>query len=750
MEKKFVTDEDIINKYYHIYNELGATQKCCDAILELSHNQSEPWKSILEGLVHTIKGDGIGITSQRYEGKEEYEKAYIIFEEAKKQIKNKKGLLFLFVEKQRIDALALCFEKPVKEIEPLFDNLINKFKDDKTPAIQAQVAKAMLSKSFTLWKYAKLAESEDYKDEQKNLFIKSTEEADKVINIFDTQEYIDNNDIQITIAKTLRNQANDINSKSNEYKKESIAKQRKVIEKYEKCNDNGLQKQVASAMFSVAFDLHIEKIAEDAKIKNAMSFSARKITSKQVIDEYNKLIKKYKNSTVFDIQQNVLFSMMQKISLYESDEESYKDDGKGNKLMASYSDIIQYYKNHESVFSEFSPSIDMIKTKKTGLKKRLEIESAQKKKYEEQNNINEQINKLIEFYPDNKKHLKQLIGLIRKGQIIPYIGAGLSHFKINGKPVYPLWGEFLDEVYEKYRQFGDKIDNGINRTRLVDAQPPFKDRSCIDKASFLKEQLGQGFFGIEVIDTFRQKKYSEIANFLEKQPYTLLPELFTNRFVLTTNFDNLIELIYQEKEKPFNACSVSDIDKMDEIDSNRTILYKLHGTIDQPNSIILTREDYSEHYKSDSPNSRILSKYLSGNSVLFMGCSLDEDDDIMPFYKKRINYAVFSCAKDKIEEAEQKLSKKNIIPILFPKNEFHYIFSILKYCLFEIDDKNDNDQYMRNLFEQALKKMGKSEVRGFLEYLVNKESPYELNTNNNEEHSEKKENKPPKFSDIEL
>ena len=504
MAKKFTTDEEVINEYYRLCTELGATQKCCDAILDLSEKQPEPWKSILKGLVHELKGDGIGI--QNYDNKNEYEQAYKIFNNVQKQIKNKKGLLFLFVERSRIDALALCFTTPVKEIEEMFDRLTDKFKDDKTPAIQAQVARAMLSKSFILWKYAKLAENDGYKEEQRNLFKKSTEEADKIIKTFDTQEYIDNNDIQTTIAKTLRNTANDKNTESVEYKRKSIEAQKKIIAKYGESDDNGLKTQVAQAMFNVAADLHRRKIIADVE-KNAISNPTETISAEQVVYRYNQLIKKFKDATIFTIQENVLFSMIQKIVVYEEEE-------KIDKLIALYSEVIKYYKKHEEAFSKWESAIDIIKSKKTALRKRLSTEKAGRERHKKWNSIKEQIDKLFKFYPDNEKHLKQLVELIRKGQIIPYIGAGLSHFEVSkdiphfefeGKCyAYPLWSQFVDKVYEDYLLFGN--GKGIMRKRLVDAKPPFKERSCIDKASFLKEQLGQGFFGMEVIDTFSQKK----------------------------------------------------------------------------------------------------------------------------------------------------------------------------------------------------------------------------------------------------
>ena len=740
MAKTFTTDEEIINEYYRLYTELGTTQKCCDVILELSQSQSELWKSILNGLVHTLKGDGLGIV-QNYDNKEEYKQAYDIFDNVRKQIKNKKGLLFLFVEKKRIDALALCFTVPIKEIEALFDNVINQFKDNKTTAIQVQVAKIMLSKSFILWKYAQLAEDNGYKEEYSNLFEKSTEETEKIISTFDTQEYIDNPEFQTTIAKAIMNKANDVDIRSDKYKQESIELRKKIVARYEKSDNKGLGRQVLRAMFDIAMGLHRRKVTAEAEIQKMMFNPTENVSAEQVIYEYNNLITECKKSTISDIQQYVIVSMLQKIAIYE-------DEGASSELMTSYSEIIQYFKNNEAEFSEWKSTIENVKQRKTDLQKQLKIEEEQRKKDDEYNRVKEKINVLFEFYPDNKKHLNQLIDLIRKGQIIPYIGAGLSHFKVNDKPAYPLWRGFVDDVYEKYKHFENKTDRV--RKRLVDAQPPFEKRSCIDKATFLKDQLGKGIFGMEVIDTFRKKKPSEVGDSLEKQPYALLPKVFKNRFILTTNFDNLIELAYKEKES-FKSCSVSDIETIEETDSNHTILYKLHGTIEQPNSIVLTREDYKERYAPDSNNSKILSKYLSGNSILFMGCSLEEDDDIMPFYKKKINYAIFPCAKDEIEDAEQKLSKKNIIPILFPlsspiqDSDFHHIVDILKYCLFESEENENNDPYIQVLLNKAQNKMGKPILKRHLEFLTN----YNPEAGNHKKHSGAEENNPPKFSDVE-
>lgn len=711
MGKKFAIDEDIINEYISLHTELGTTQECCDAVLELSNNKIEPWKSLLKGLVHTIKGDGVEITSQRYEGEKEYEKAYVIFDEVQKQIKNKKGLLFLFTEINRITALALCRTRPIKEIESLYDNLIEKFKDDETPAIKAQIATAMLDKSFVFWKYAKLAESNNYEKEYKKLFEKSIAETDKLISTFDKPEYIDNPAIQTTIAKTISNKANDIEEKSEEYKKDSIETRKEIINKYQESDNNRLQKQVAQAMFSIAMGLHTEKVTKEAQAKEEMLYQQERIiTSEEVIEEYDKLINKFKETSISDVKIKVLLAMQQKAKIYSNNEEL-------EKLNDLYDEIVETFKNEENTF--FKWGVDFAKNNKKETEKQLEQSVSKKKMKEEQDKTTEQINKLIDFYPNNNNHLEQLIELIDKRQIIPYIGAGLSHFEVENGYAYPLWGQFINDIYEKYKQF----KNGDNRNSLTEVEKP---TNYIEMASFLKEKLGQGLFGMEVRERFKHKTMKEIGGFLENQPYNLLPKVFTNRFVLTTNFDNLIELVYQKNDKLLYPCSASDINKMDDINNNVTILYKLHGTIDQPNSIILTKEDYIEHYKPDNEHSRILSKYLSGNSVLFIGCSLDEDDDIMPFYKKSINYAIFSCDVNEREHAEKKLSEKNIIPILFPKNEFQYITDILKFCLYgrkemeNIEYKKDiNTQLLvqqakvlQNRVAEAQEKLGKTTIIG--------------------------------------
>ena len=666
------SDIEFINEFYRIHTKFGTSQECCNRLEDLSREKAEPWKSILLGLCHILKGDGLQLLT--YDNREEYEQAYVILDKVQKEIKDRKGLLFLFVERYRIDALALSFIHPIKEIEKLFDEVIEKFKADKTPEIQAEVAKAMLSKSFILWKYSKEAEKQGFAKQQEALSKRSMQEADKIIKTYEIDEYKNNANIQTTIAKTLMNRVKDLDSIGERIKEDSNKKLHEFVSNYGQSESQGVQTEVARAMFNIAFELYHKKIITDAEIKNAIFEQEKQISAQEVINAYERLKIKYQNSSIYKIQELVFLANVQQLTVYE-----YVNNTRESLRLCG--EIIKYYDTHKDSLSIFGDYIEHIQERQNELQKQLKEENDKKSKWAERARINCEIDKLSEFYPDNKKHIEDLAELICDGNIVPFAGAGLSHFKVDDDNyAYPLWGEFIDGIYKKYMHFGYDETNP-KRQRLVDVEPKFKNETCIGKATLLKDQLGQALFAREVIDIF-SKDYTEILKEkIKLQPYALFPLLF-RKFILTTNFDGLIEYAYRELKSHLVSCSAYDINKMDYIGNNSAILYKIHGTIEQPNTIILTHEDYKEHYKPDSANVKILNKFLRGNSILFMGCSLNEDENIMPFYSPMNNYALYPCVKEEIERTECKISQKNIIPILFPADEYHYIYDILKYCLF--------------------------------------------------------------------
>ena len=115
--------------------------------------------------------------------------------------------------------------------------------------------------------------------------------------------------------------------------------------------------------------------------------------------------------------------------------------------------------------------------------------------------------------------------------------------------------------------------------------------------------------------------------------------------IITTNWDNLIENFFPDFKKYIGQEELifSDLYTIGEI-------YKIHGCISCPNSLVLTTDDY-ENYQSR--NSYLAAKLLTifmENPVIFIGYSLD-DKNIQNILK-----SIITClTKDKVEKLKNRL-----------------------------------------------------------------------------------------------
>lgn len=217
---------------------------------------------------------------------------------------------------------------------------------------------------------------------------------------------------------------------------------------------------------------------------------------------------------------------------------------------------------------------------------------------------------------NNQVVYDQLLSLMRKQNITPVIGAGLSHW------VYPLWDEMLEGLGENYG-FKEEICQLISKGKYEEA------------ASFLENELTHNRLVLLLQRTFSisllKKKAAEMPEYLK-----LIPQLFHGP-IITTNFDRCIEHLFE----------VSGVGRPDIVDPSdnfqsekikralhgyRSLLIKLHGDIEDPEHLILTEEAYNDTYGANRdhpdlsrPMPQFLQKALERNPLLFMGCSLNHD-----------------------------------------------------------------------------------------------------------------------------
>ena len=157
---------------------------------------------------------------------------------------------------------------------------------------------------------------------------------------------------------------------------------------------------------------------------------------------------------------------------------------------------------------------------------------------------------------------------------------------------------------------------------------------------------------------YARSKYSplkfEICNYLKCKEKNIVPG-FANELnlfkkinidgIITTNWDLLLETAFPEFSKFIGQEELlfSEIYSIGE-------LYKIHGCISNPESLTLTKEDYTEfHERNPYLAAKLLTIFVE-HPIIFMGYSLD-DTNVQEILK-----SIIKClTKDKIDKLKDRL-----------------------------------------------------------------------------------------------
>lgn len=251
-----------------------------------------------------------------------------------------------------------------------------------------------------------------------------------------------------------------------------------------------------------------------------------------------------------------------------------------------------------------------------------------------------------------------LLQAIARGRVVPFVGAGLS-----APCGMPLWGDALNLLL----------------TRLV---PP--------DAEAIRANIANGQY-LQAAQALAAHDNPQTANFISTTyrlrelrlagPVTLLPKL-THGCIVTTNFDDAIEKTYELADMRFEhymhgAQDHNFFSRM--LRGDRCIL-KLHGDAESRATHILTREQYDQAYGHPFDFSRPLPRalrqiYLS-QSLLFLGCALEQDLTMELFtaameaggFEVPAHYALLPSPADEAarRQKEARLVRLNIQPLWYP------------------------------------------------------------------------------------
>jgi hypothetical protein len=94
------------------------------------------------------------------------------------------------------------------------------------------------------------------------------------------------------------------------------------------------------------------------------------------------------------------------------------------------------------------------------------------------------------------------------------------------------------------------------------------------------------------------------------------------RTVITTNYDSLFEDSYGP-----GAQKIYKTTHIPYINNKKTQIFKVHGDLNEPESIIITKSDYNNFFKDNEDNSTfwsVIRERLATNAVLFLGYNLED------------------------------------------------------------------------------------------------------------------------------
>lgn len=204
----------------------------------------------------------------------------------------------------------------------------------------------------------------------------------------------------------------------------------------------------------------------------------------------------------------------------------------------------------------------------------------------------------------------------QNGELIIFAGAGIS--KNSG---LPLANQLIAKVIEK-------LDEDENMS--VDIQ---------EKLQNLRMPF-ESFMEIILRDS---RDYSLLNVYAKGKPNTnhkLIAHLAARgrvRIIVTTNFDCLIEEALESANVPYTLLSKNSDFNENSLNSHGVVIIKLHGTIQNLDSIKTTLSEVSNSQPKDGLKfilTNLLCNYRYGKKIIILGYSCSDDFDINPIVRE--------------------------------------------------------------------------------------------------------------------
>ncbi|MFN8472284.1 MAG: SIR2 family protein [Anaerolineae bacterium] len=235
---------------------------------------------------------------------------------------------------------------------------------------------------------------------------------------------------------------------------------------------------------------------------------------------------------------------------------------------------------------------------------------------------------------------------LHKRNMILFVGAGLS----SGAGL-PGWYKLVSELAQQI-DYELPPERWVSAEVLIDAaQAYINEKGMYSLVAFLKDQL----------DTTGMSP-TPVHRTLTRLPVSLL---------LTANYDDFLERAYQKAGKRVRVV-VRDRDiPFMEHSPDAVNIIKLYGDLNQPNTIVLAREQYEAYFLQRPQIVKLLETELGRSHVLYLGWSHTDPHFNLVFGELLNHFGVFTrpgyAVMFDLPEAQRKeLQRKHIRLVELP------------------------------------------------------------------------------------
>lgn len=276
---------------------------------------------------------------------------------------------------------------------------------------------------------------------------------------------------------------------------------------------------------------------------------------------------------------------------------------------------------------------------------------------------------------------------IAENRCIFHLGSGLSCQSVDDNGARPLsWTNLLNELKERTLTDAAMID-------LVDEF--LAERKLLDAAEIIRTK-GRG----DEFNRIIKKEFFE-TDYHISESHRIIVEI-SPKIIATTNYDSIIEnaLIEKAGRNSFVSFEHTTNGLIDAVKSPSTILLKFHGCAQHPRDIIISRSDYFKLRDKYSVSFDILTSLYKINSVVFIGCGIEDPDINLLLENVRLqagesspSYALVGSLSYAAKIKETIKSQYNIELILYPQadvndhSKFETVLSELNQKVLEVKSK---------------------------------------------------------------